>query len=836
MNRVRYSHLVIVGFALTVGSCGRDGPTAPATTNPSSLGIFRAVTSASRVVYGPVTFTRDTGKPRLDTASFGAAAGDTLTFVLTPGAVQGLNATVDVNGSRLYSSTPIKAVPDTVRTVARTSNTLRISMAGKPGSSLRIVATVPGPAETRVLSVMYESSVVGATSAGDTALALGSRVHYDFTPHAGFHRLRVVVDGQLAPDSGTLTMDRAHWIAASADTLIALDPSEQLLAQRLRRVLTSSTPRTDWRAYQAAVAQAVAAWGDEADVHLARIHTVTVDPVTDLASLVRLDSALAGMVTPIGLPGAVSSLRGESAPSVMRGTASSSRAITLDTLTDREPTQILLVNGINTAPEDINASAALLAYKVASGGRFSYPRTQISHVYNASLFSLSYLHQMASACYDAFLTSARARGLTLVETLYDTPRYLACVARAGGHGNDISEMLGWAQDAVAGSPQISWEVDSLALLMRSYQNDSLRHVFVIAHSEGSLLTQLAVRRMRDVYGFDEASAPRCVGTISLAGVGTNAWPLSTRHARFVVAKHDIVTMLPGDLRNWRDPSEDTDTRRLDALLAGIEQGGQSFFLTRAVLLKGAKVLGGRQIHRLNRYLRSAEMWPLIHDGLETLYNTCEVKTVLVSPPTETVQLFGTASFTATWFATDGQPLTTSDSVNWSVDTDLANVTRGGRLAAGGTPGTVSLQAKVRNAVGIASITVVDDSVQATYVPPVVTVTERMLTDYQFTYPDPLQGQPGLPPLPFCGGVRFMTITASAMPGASIASVVLYSRSIATPYEYFPVNPPLDTEFVGATRDCVMPWGPVPDDADFSWYRLVVTDTHGKVTETMSPNP
>ena len=847
--------LPLVGLSLAVGSCRRDDPASPSLERASALRTHREAASAPVVVYGPATFTRDNGKPRTDTAVFSARVGDTLTFVFTPGAEpddehgdehdkdrererdrergheresEGLNATVEVNGRELYSPKERRDPAEKVRIVARATNTLRVRMAGKPGSSLRIVATAPapaGPVETRLLSVMYESSVVGAGPSGDTALALGSQVRYAFTPHAGFRRLRVVVDGRLAPSSGTLTMDRAHWIAASADTVIALDPTERPLAQRLRALLTSATPRTEWLTYQAAVDAAAAAWGAEADVHLARIEFATIDPVIDRASLVRVDSVLDGLVTSSEPTVTMAAVRAESAQSVGR-VQTPARALSFQLASEtREATQILLVNGILTFRSGLRDNRDLLdSLLKAAPTRFPGAETRLASFYSASLFMSDLPSQLAGVCFRGFRMQSAARRLSPMAMLRALPSFLACVNSIRAE-NDVSVTLAWARDAMVGAPPRALEISTLASQLHGFLNDSLRHVLVMGHSRGSLLTQLAVQRTKDVYGFNEETARRCIGTVSVAGVGTTNWPLSPRHSRFVVARHDLVTTLPGILFNPRPTIADADTRALEPWF-----GALSGDTVATHWWTGIPLVANIYIHSFDRYLRSPEMWLEISNGLDGLYRTCAVGTVTVAPATATLQVGGAAAFSARWVAVDGQPLTTADLVQWSVNSNRASVTQGGRVVAGNAPGIVALQAKVRRTVGAASITIADDSLQALNAPPAVTVTERTWTDYQ--RPSPLF----TPPFPLCGGMRSMTISAAAMQGASIASVVLSHRSLTTPYTYEHYTPPLDIDFFYAQRDCVYFDGPRPDDWDFSWYRLVVTDSRGLVTVRTGPNP
>ncbi len=842
MVRVHRSFIVAaVGGASLLGSCRRDAPTSLDVAQSRAAAVAdREASPGVVVVYGPATFTRDNARPHTDSATFAAHAGDTLTFAIASGDGRGLEASIAVNGRRLWESDPAddhdhdrghadaRDHDASLHVVAQATNTLRVTMTGKPGSSLHMVATVPAPkapVEPRVLSVLYGSGISGSVPAGDLAVAPGTRVRYGFAAKAGYRHLRVVIDGQMADDSGTITMDRAHWVTASADTVIVLDATEQAVATRLRGVLTSATPRTEWRAYQSAVDQAGVAWGDQAAGHFARIEAATIDPVRDLARLVRLDSALAGMETPIEWPATGSALRMEPATGGVARSALSRAAFAQDSASGREATHILLVNGIYTNQLEFEHSTTLLRLRLAEDPlRFPRSTTTLSHFYNSSLFNLSEAGRLAAVCAHALGVQSALRGGQIREVLSVVPMYVACVIQLGRYSNDISEMLRWAHDALAGAAQQDYEVDEMARLMQRNLFDARRHVLVIGHSEGSLLTQLAVQRLQRVYGFNELRSPQCVGTVSLAGVGTANWPLSDRHARFVVANHDLVTMLPGNLANRRPTVNDMGTLAFDAFLGELSQaaGGQ---LSGSVLLTAVELVGGSQIHHLDRYLQSPEMWAAISNGLDELYRTCAVGTVVVNPAAAKVQVFGASTFGATWRALDGQPLATTDSAHWSLGSALASVNASGRLVAGAAPGTVTLQATVRHVTGTATVTIADDSVRALAAPPMVSVAERTTIGFQ---------QPG--PLGAMCDTRSMTISATAAAGATIASVQLFRRSAAQPYIYESLMVPLDQEFTYLTANCTFNGQSMASGLDFAWYRLVVTDSHGLVTETTGPTP
>ena len=134
-----------IGTLVVALGCGPDASTSPAgwlARAPEPGGRTSSVLPAT-VVYGPATFVRATGKPRTDSATFAAIAGDNITFVISSTDPQGLNGTITLSGAPLLSITGGNDLPATVTAVAQATNTLRIYMSGKPGASITIVASIP---------------------------------------------------------------------------------------------------------------------------------------------------------------------------------------------------------------------------------------------------------------------------------------------------------------------------------------------------------------------------------------------------------------------------------------------------------------------------------------------------------------------------------------------------------------------------------------------------------------------------------------------------------------------------------------------------------------------
>lgn len=826
--------LLVVGAVCFAESCHRDAPTSSDVRNVASLGTGSVTASAPTVVFGPATFTRDTGKPHTDTARFTSRAGDTLSFVVSSSQAQGLNADIELNGKRLLSTTGGRGLPATVQVVAQDTNRIRVQMTGKPGSRVTILATVPAPTVLHSLRVFFGTGVSGSPAAAFSSVAGGTEIRYAFAAKPGFQRLRVAIDGQLVSPVGVLIMNAPHWIAVSAESLVVLDATEQALARGLRTMLTSSDPVSASLAFRSAVERAIGAWGDNARGHIARIWYSSIDPVRDLPALVRLDSALAGTIysSDLNAAPAAPNVRAARAGGVMPVRPLEGRRVGLvePAPGDREEVEIILINGIRANEESLWISFGFLLRQVlAQRDRFPRSSTFLFAWWNPSLFTATGLERLSSSCL-AYVHQQLA-SMPPVDPQHSPALaiYATCMARGGYHTNDITELLRWAKIAAEGRVESIRDVDvaDLARRVRSAQVEKGRHVVLLAHSEGSLLAQLALKRMSESLGFSETRSPQCAASISLAGVGTNNWPLSDRHSRFVVAKHDIVTQLPGDLHNWRPTTEDGETLALDSLLAQLRRpvpNDPDGNASREIVASFTEISGGIEIHQLNHYLTSSMIWPVISAGMDTLYRTCAVGTVAVAPSATTVHLYGTKGFGATWTAVDGQPLATADTVKWSVDTSLATVSPEGGLTAKDTPGSASLQARVRNTVGTANIRIADDSLRALYVPPEVTVSTRVELAYATPHP------------PWIGDITWMTVSAIAMPGASIVSAVIVQKRADGTERSWAV--PIGEEFVYFAANVYVDGQPWPEtiNAPTPPYRLMVTDSNGRTTEKTGFNP
>jgi hypothetical protein len=771
----------------------------------------------------------------VDSASFAAVVGDTLTVLLSSSLPQGLTSWVRVNGVRIFETGAGRTLPASMTVLAREQNTIEVWMGGKPGSTVRIVVTTSRPATpppTYAMTVISGSSVIGSSDASTFTLTEGERFHYSFRPAPGFTLLTVLLDGQPVADSGSVLMNQPHWLAVSADTVVTLDAREADLARLLRSTLNSATPRESWVTFQQSVRTQSATWGTESERHMARVFFATIDPSADLPALVRLDSAVAGLVEEVPIPGSGTLVSSRAA---MRASQRSVLASAIESAApEREPMLVLAVNGILNTASDVLRVSDLIAQRLSTDPlRFPRGSVTVSHFWNSTLATTDALGRTARVC--SFLVSVQAsvRGFSFVGRgaagIRDMLSLLmACVARSDVRNIDLIEAIRWIQQAQAGTPQREFDIDNLTRFIKSHLA-APSHVVVLPHSEGSVLTQLATLRLKSDYAFNETTSPYCVSTISVAGAGTANWPLSDRHSRFVVAKNDFVTLLPSPWGNTRPTFEDVDTRAADSLLASLQQNAIAHPSVETVsLLMAARVAAAKEIHSFLRYINRDEDWQIISGHLDDLYRTCAIGRVTVEPTSRTLQVFGSGDFSARWAALDGLPLPTADAVTWTTDPSLATVSPTGRVTAGTTVGVAPLVAQVRRTTGSASVTIADDSLVATYVPPTI---DSIVTRRAFFAP--LFGLPGPTAL-----VWYMKISARAMPGATIANVEVRRRINGEPYtEGVVYSGPLpDDEFVYQGLPYNADGTPAPNaydmfaTHDYSWYRVIITDSHGLKTE------
>lgn len=163
---------------LAAAACTGDRPTAPKPLTGAPAGVRADVAPPGALpgkVFGPATYTRSTGSPETDTASFTAPGGGTLTLHFTSGASQGLNATVTLNGVTVFTTTGGGGLPDSVVVAGARTNTLSAKLKGKPGSSLTVAVTaavVVDPATGGTVATP-DGSVSVTIPPGATASPLG---------------------------------------------------------------------------------------------------------------------------------------------------------------------------------------------------------------------------------------------------------------------------------------------------------------------------------------------------------------------------------------------------------------------------------------------------------------------------------------------------------------------------------------------------------------------------------------------------------------------------------------------------------------------------------------
>jgi hypothetical protein len=101
--------------------------------------------------------------------------------------------------------------------------------------------TTPQHAE-HLLTVALSAGVTSNLPSGESDRTEGEVVQYSFAPRVGYRNLRVVLDGIAVPTDSQLTMDRAHWIVASADPLVSLTVNDSMVIRDVSAVAQTRNP------------------------------------------------------------------------------------------------------------------------------------------------------------------------------------------------------------------------------------------------------------------------------------------------------------------------------------------------------------------------------------------------------------------------------------------------------------------------------------------------------------------------------------------------------------------------------------------------------------------
>lgn len=488
------------------------------------------------------------------------------------------------------------------------------------------------------LIVVAGAGVTGGPLAEDTSVATGTRLHYAFATASGYRNLAVELDGVAVRDSGTIEMGQSRVLMVSAETEPVVNPADAPLLASSRAVLTSADPVAAYQQHLNAVTALFDAVGeDEAVRRLREIHFASYDPIADSAAISRVDEALGGKTFEIG--GSFSSSRDNS------GAAVTALRSSVSTGPQMEATTFFYLNGIFTDRDENAVTTNLLRRVLAEISDFRGATYRVSPFYNRTMRDqVEPLAVRRARCVAELADRGDRIGIVEIPRFYSQCTgeplftYLA--------NFDLTEAARQYLDLTSRAPSgARAEADARLLAMDiQRERDAGRHVIVVPHSQGNMMTQQATNVLsstldpripdweppRPYYDIGVDSA--CIATVSLAAPTSRGWTLPVDRLRFVAVRGDLVP----DIDNTA-PSVDTDlSRQADREIASLERRAALLPAPVRILLMAyagvQRTLWGLKLHKVNSsYLPYPESRGQIRDGARATYGGCAVDSLIVSP-------------------------------------------------------------------------------------------------------------------------------------------------------------------------------------------------------------
>jgi uncharacterized protein YjdB len=384
-------------------------------------------------------------------------------------------------------------------------------------------------AKVRRLSVLADAGAAGTPADQDSMYAFGAQVAYSYQAAPGYHALQVTVDGQPAPASGTLAMDRDHVVTATAEGDVTLPAGAEPLLESSRAILTSADRPAAFQHHLDLVVGVYAEMGIEAaKAHMDSVYAVAFDVVRDSAAMREAEEALANHTFSVQQePGAATAVRRASGPRLaLAGQAGPH--VTFYT-----------VNGIFTNPAGAadNMGAAL---KAAQDAHVTGPDDDFRLFYNSSFLHSNQVGLAIHRCFEKALSDHRLLGYVLL-----IPRLGLCVAEASLRAILSFDLFEAARQVlnVTGTFPIGAVHDAQVfadeIRTRTQAGENL---VVIPHSQGNLLTQEALKVNRE--SAPETQNRLCIGVVSAAAPVSGHFLLRPNLEKGLYVRNDLILMLP----------------------------------------------------------------------------------------------------------------------------------------------------------------------------------------------------------------------------------------------------------------------------------------------------
>lgn len=423
--------------------------------------------------------------------------------------------------------------------------------------TLRVSALTPGELTQPSLQVLISAGVTGSPADGADFRGAGTTVPYAFALSEGYENLTVRLDGRAVGPAGSVTIDSLHLLEASADPVISLSAAHLPILELAKAVGTSQDKVAAFQQYLEAVEALTASIGvAEADSILAIIDYLAIDPDDAFRTELAIDSALAGRTFSLAADGN----RGR-----MMASGSQAGAAPFDS------TIFVHINGAYTEQRAASQAARIVEGMVLTSS-FSYPITSRTILVYNRTYSAQY---DSTALRQIFCSRQYIRQGGTLGPHSRLDRYLTCrgvIAGEWAYGQDYVEALRQiiataAQSEVAEEDAVVFADTLEALAEQGHK------VIVVAHSQGNLMTQQAVRTIRARDFAWESSRPLCIGAVAMGAPLSDGWLVQPEELRGVSIRGDIILGIPELGWSGHNSFPLTYNALSDSLEAGLERLG-----------------------------------------------------------------------------------------------------------------------------------------------------------------------------------------------------------------------------------------------------------------------
>lgn len=621
------------------------------------------------------------------------------------------------------------------------------------GERIASAKNTGGVCDTPLLVVRVDPGVVASGAVRDSAYPVGSVVRYSFSAAPGYTRVMVLLDGRLAPSSGTVTMGSGHVLWAAADVDVALPSESDSWVVELRGLLTADDPVSRYQELLDHAGVLFDAVGpEEAGRRLRLAGLVAYDLIRDSAAIVRVDSALAlhefvlgrseyggsgggGVTIANRAPGASREVApglgcAPQRPPEVAGTA--------------EPTRVVYVNGIRTSFEEALTSSRQLDCELKKAGQVSSSAVEVDRFYNRS-----WAMQLSQAIRaNVWCVAAGFRWSSIWSPLARLAAFGVCTGQAVATAvlvNDYVEALRQYAEVVSGSQSVEEDADSLARYVHGLRKQDGDHVVVVAHSQGNLMMQQAVTLLRARGLYNARRDSLCIGVVSIAAPTSSNWIIPGALLVGIQVSGDLLSLLTQ--RN-RFPSVSTPYADSTAALIAEIQKEIAAAHTRADrqaltdMLAVLRFSNGVRLHSMDEtYLGEQPARDAITGGVTYLHRQCTTGRLAIAPEDATLRVQSTLPIDVAAWNRNSTSMALNRGIAWSVPSHLLLSPNGRRVTAL-APGQAELRASIFDRTAVAMIRVPMESLTVSATQVAHSAWKQMESTAPPGFPMP---DPGAPP-------------------------------------------------------------------------------------------